>query len=156
MKYVVLMIFLLASNSSAKADLKNYVPIWDQVSKLICNGGTAYDCEANQCEVVHTEEILVVDFDKDLITWLNFDNVEEINYKYFLWGPLFLPQLSKHVLFLEGRLLQFMFDDRVHTNGRDWIPAATVQLSGGNSIFQEVETSTTFYRCYPKSKLVPS
>ena len=145
MKYIVLLVLALVNTAAVSADLKNYVPIWEQVSKLICNGKDVYG-----------EAIVEVDFDKNLITWVNFDNSEEIRDRYFLWGPLGLPQLSKHVLFLEGRLLQFIFDDRSHDENRDWILAATVHLSGGNSIFKEIETSTSFYKCYPKNNLVPS
>ena len=145
MRYLVSLALILVSTAAVSADLKNYIPIWEQASKLICNGTDVYG-----------EAIVEMDFDNNLITWLNFDNSEEIRDKYFLWGPLGLPQLSKHVLFLEGRLLQFIFDDRVYTEKRDWILAATVHLGGGNSIFQEIETSTSFYKCYPKSSLVPS
>ena len=145
MRYLVLLAVILMSTAAFSADFKNYIPIWEQASKLICNGTDVYG-----------EAIVEMDFERNLITWLNFDNSEEIRDKYFLWGPLGLPQLSKHVLFLEGRLLQFIFDDRVYDEKRDWILAATVHLRGGNSIFQEIKTSTSFYKCYPKSKLVAS
>ena len=93
---------ILVSTAAFSADLKNYIPIWEQASKLICNGTDVYG-----------EAIVEIDFDRSLITWLNFDNSEEIRDKYFLWGPLGLPQLTKQVYFLEVRLLQLIYYYRV-------------------------------------------
>ena len=63
MRYVVSIALILVSTAALSTDLKNYIPIWEQASKLICNGTDVYG-----------EAIVEIGIDSNLNTWLNFEN----------------------------------------------------------------------------------
>ena len=75
-------VFILLTHN-AFSELKNSIPIWSQVTKLICLGQYRIECSNTTCSKKPLTAKWKVDFINEKINILNFDYTYEFKGKYF-------------------------------------------------------------------------
>ena len=130
-------VFILLTHN-AFSELRNSIPIWSQVTKLICLGQYRIECSNTTCSKKPLTAKWKVDFINEKINILNFDYTYEFKGKYFKFYGKNIGSVNS--ILLHGRVMEFDLDNV----NNDFINATVV-----DAVFREDKLiEGAFYKCY--------
>jgi hypothetical protein len=138
MNKIIFLIFFIFLSNNAFSKLRNDIPIWSQVNKLICLGQYRLQCSNTICSKKDLTAKWKVDFINEKINILTIDYNYDFQGKYFKFYGKNIGSVNS--ILLHGRLMEFDLDDmnEGYINAR-----VTDAIFGKNHVLEG-----SFYKCY--------
>ena len=139
-KFIFYVVAMMLSSHSV-AELTNSIPLWEQTNKLICSGVSRFQCQETGCDKGESTALWEIDFPNKKIDMMLSSGKTSINIgaKYF---DIYNSASSKHVIFLDGRILDFDMDRKLSS-------VIHASLVGNYWEEKNIQISSMKFRCYP-------